>query len=175
VPVCTGRIGAAAIPNVDDLVLVQFLNGDVHEGVITGRLYNDQVRPPQAADQELVYVSPDDAQSGVRRLYLELPNGNKLTWDDDKLLLELGQTTITVNHDGDVQVSSSAKLTIETSGDASIKADGNLELTASQDVKIDGLNVTIKAQANASVEGTAGATLKGATVTVAGQASFSPA
>jgi uncharacterized protein involved in type VI secretion and phage assembly len=175
VPVSTGRIGAVAIPNIDDLVLVQFLHGDMHTAIITGRLYNDQDRPPEARARECVYIAPDDPESGVRRLYLEFPNGNKLTLDDDKLVLEMGQTTLTVNHDGDVALSSSARLTIETQGDTSLKASGNLTLNATGDVQIEGMNVSLKAQANASVEGTAGATVKGAMVKVAGQIDFAPA
>jgi hypothetical protein len=106
VPLSTQRVGSAAIPNADDMVVVQYLNGDIHSAVITGRLYNDQDRPPQAKSGEFVYVSPDDPASGVRRMHLEFPNGNKLTLDDDKLVLEMGQSKVTVNHDGDIEVNS---------------------------------------------------------------------
>jgi phage baseplate assembly protein gpV len=102
----TQRVGAVAIPNVDDLVLVQFLNGDIHSAVVTGRLYHDQTRSPEAKDRELIYISPDAAESGVRRLYLELPNNNKLTIDDDKLHLEMGKTSMTIENDGKVEVKS---------------------------------------------------------------------
>jgi phage baseplate assembly protein gpV len=106
VAVSTQRVGSAAIPNTDDLVLVQYLNGDIHSAVISGRLYNDQDRPPQAKTGEFVYVSPDDPASGIRRMYLEFPNGNTLTLDDDKLVLEMGQSKVSVNHDGDIEVNS---------------------------------------------------------------------
>jgi hypothetical protein len=109
VPVSTQRVGAVAIPNVDDLVLVQFLNGDIHSAVITARLHNDKDRPPEAKAQEFVYISPDAAQSGVRRIYLELPNGNKVTLDDDKLLVEMGESKLTINHTGDIIVDSGSK------------------------------------------------------------------
>ena len=78
VALCTQRVGSVAIPNPDDMVLVQYLNGDVNSAVITGRLYNDQVRSPEAKAHEFVYISPDSAESGIRRIYMELPNGNKL-------------------------------------------------------------------------------------------------
>lgn len=104
--VATQRIGAVAIPNEDDLVLVQYLNGDMHTAVVTGRVYNDKDRPPVAKPHEFVYVSPDDAESGVRRIYLELPNGNTLTLDDDKLVVEMGKTRLTMKHDGEVVVNS---------------------------------------------------------------------
>lgn len=106
VPVSTQRVGAVAIPNKDDMVLVQFLNGDVHAAVITARLYNDQDRPPEAKTHEFVYVSPDAAESGIRRIYLELANDNKVLLDDDKLVVEMGRTKLTMNNNGDVELNS---------------------------------------------------------------------
>jgi uncharacterized protein involved in type VI secretion and phage assembly len=175
VSVATQRIGAAAIPNKDDLVLVQYLDGDIHSAIITGRLYNDADRPPEAKPREFVYISPDRAEQDIRRIYLELPKGNKLTLEDDKLVIEMGKTKLTINNDGDVELDSNAKLTIDAKGDTAIKAQGNLELNASGDVKLEGNNVSVKAKANASVESGAAATLKGMTVKVAGQIDFAAA
>jgi hypothetical protein len=114
VALCTQRVGVVAIPNPDDLVLVQYLNGDIHTAVIAGRLYNDQIRSPEAKAREYVYISQDSEESGIRRIYLVLPNSNKLTVDDDKVLLEMGSTKITVNNDGDIELncaSNNIKLT----------------------------------------------------------------
>jgi uncharacterized protein involved in type VI secretion and phage assembly len=175
VPVSTGRVGVVAIPNVDDMVLVQFLGGDVHMAIITARLYNDEDRPPEAKAQEFVYVSPDPARSGVRRLYMELPNGNTLQLDDDKLVVEMGQTTLTVNNGGDVAIQSAAKVTVESSGDTTINASGNLDLSAGGDVNVSGTNVSLKATAGATLQGTSSATVKGTAITLAGKTDFSPA
>ena len=41
VPIATHRIGIASIPAVGEMVLVQFVGGDVNAPIITGRLYND--------------------------------------------------------------------------------------------------------------------------------------
>lgn len=174
-PVCTQRIGHAAIPNKDDLVLVQYLHGDIHSAVITGRLYNDTDRPPEAKPFENVYISPDKAKSGIRRFYIELPNNNKLLLDDKKLVLEMGKTKLTINNDGDVTLNSNAKLTIETGGDTAVKVKGNLELNATGDIKAEGTNINLKAKSAATLEGTASATLKGATVKIAGMTDFSAA
>jgi phage baseplate assembly protein gpV len=142
VAVGTQRVGSVAIPNSGDLVLVHYLNGDVHSAVITGRLYNDQDRPPQAKTGEFVYVSPDDPASGIRRMYLEFPNGNKLTLDDDKLLLEMGQSTVTVNHDGDIEVNSgSSDITLtDSSGNNLVKIQvqqGQVSVTGQVKVTVD--------------------------------------
>jgi phage baseplate assembly protein gpV len=172
-PVATLRIGVVAIPNKDDLVLVQYLHGDIHSAVITGRLYNDMDRPPEAKPHEFVYETQDKPESGIRRLCLKFPNGNSLLLDDDKLTLEMGKTTVTITHDGDVAMSSEAKLTIQTKGDASLNVNGNLELKAKGDVKLSGVNVSIQAQSNVSVEGMAGATVKAASIKLAGKTDFS--
>jgi phage baseplate assembly protein gpV len=109
VAIATHRVGAVAIPNVSDLVLVQFLNGDVNSAIVTGRLHSDQARPPEAKAKEDVYVSPDADEGGVRRIHLELPKQNKLTLEDDKVVLEMGKTTLTVENDGKVEIKTNDK------------------------------------------------------------------
>ncbi len=142
VPVCTQRVGAVAMPNKDDLVLVHYLDGDMQSAVIGGRLYNDKDRSPQADEFECVYISPDSAKSGVRRLYLEFPNGNKLLIDDDKLQLEMGRTKLTVNHDGAVEIQSNDKnITLkDTNGSNQIDIDpggGQIKVQGQMKVVID--------------------------------------
>jgi uncharacterized protein involved in type VI secretion and phage assembly len=182
VPVATGRIGIAAIPNVGDMVLVQFVGGSLHSPVISGRLYNDQDLPPQSKAAECVYVSPDQADSSVRRVYMEFPNGNKLTLNDDKVVLEMGDSKVTVNNGGDVEIDSSAKVTVSSQGnmeltsqgDISVSASGALSLKAQGDLKLEGLSATIKAQTSAQLEGSASTTVKGSLLSLTGTTSFSP-
>lgn len=54
VPVMTPHMGQVNIPNVDDLVLVTFIGGNINAPVIIGRLYNDQDLPPLNNEQELL-------------------------------------------------------------------------------------------------------------------------
>jgi phage baseplate assembly protein gpV len=174
VPVATQRIGLAAIPNVDDLVLVTFVGGDLHAPVIVGRLYNDVDRAPVAKEREWVYISPDDAESGVRRLYLELPNGNTLTLDDDKALLDMGGTKVTISNGGAVEIDCQDAVTIKSAADMSLESQGKLALKAQGDVTVDGMSVALTAQTSAQLEGQASTTVKGPMVTLAGTTSFSP-
>lgn len=182
VPIATGRIGLAAIPNVDDVVLVQFVRGSLHGAVVAGRLYNDVDRPPEAKPKELVYVSPDEEESGLRRAYLEFPKGNTLLLEDDQLVIESGDTKVTVKNSGDIEIAGNANLTISTKGDVKVKGDGaisieaggSLSLKAQSDVTIEGLSVKVKAQTSAQIEGGASTTVKGPMISVAGTTSFSP-
>jgi len=148
VPVCTQRVGAVAIPNKDDLVLVHYLDGDMQSAVIGGRLYNDKDRSPKADEFECVYISPDQPKSGVRRLYLEFPNGNKLLIDDDKLQLEMGKTKLTVNHDGAVEVESNNKpITLkDTNGSNQIEIDpggGQIKVQGQTKVVVDAPSIEL--------------------------------
>jgi hypothetical protein len=145
VAIATDRVGSVAIPNEGDLVLVQFLNGDVNSAVITGRMHTDQARSPEAKPKEHVYISPDAEESGIRRFYLELPKNNKLTLEDDKVVLEMGQTTLTIENDGKVELKTNdqdvtiadksgnnvMKLEI-ASGQATVKAQSKVVLDAPQ-------------------------------------------
>ncbi len=101
----------------------------------------------------------------MRRLHLELPSGVKLTFDDDKLVLESGGTSVTVKRDGDVTIAAAGNINLE-GADIVLKASGNLELEAQQNVTVKGLSAVVEGQAEAK--------LKGGQVTLAGLTNFSP-
>ena len=182
VPVAVDRIGQSSLPGKGDLVLVQFLGGDIHGAIVTARLYNDQDRPPEAKAKEWVFVCPDPAESGLRRIHIELPEGNTLTVDDKQLLLKLGSTSIKIKNGGSIEVQSAGSISLkadgdiklEAGGDVTVKAGGKLSATASQDMKLEGMSISVKAQTTAQLEGGAQAGVKGPMVSLAGMTSFSP-
>jgi hypothetical protein len=55
VPVAVGHVGVAAPPRVGDLVLVQFLDGDLNQPVITGRFYHADERPPLHQEDDILF------------------------------------------------------------------------------------------------------------------------
>src|SRR5262249_24091629 len=83
VPVATSRIGLSALPNEGDLIVVAFANGDQNAAVALGCLYDEQSHPPVAQLHEVVYQPPDQQDSGVRRVHIELQGGSTLTLGDD--------------------------------------------------------------------------------------------
>ncbi len=156
VPVATQRLGTVAIPAVGDLVLVQFLAGDVNAPVITGRLYDENTRPPVNEDGHAVIHLPpgagdDDAvhvdlRSGdTRELVLKLGSGLSLTLRDDDPVVELsvdgGKATVKIDRDGAVQVESQGKLGLK--GD-DVKIEGSsVSVEASGELKLKGSTVNI--------------------------------
>ena len=172
VSIATGRVGFVAPPNEGDMVLVQFLEGDLHAPVIVGRLYNDTDRPPLGGAHELVYESVDAPQSGTRRAYLSFPNGNSLELDDDQLVISMGSTTITVANGGDVGIDCSGEVSISSQGGTTISAQGDLSLSAEGAVSITGMEVALEGTSSAKVKGMS-TEVSGTNVKIAGMTEFS--
>jgi phage baseplate assembly protein gpV len=167
VPVVVGRLGLAALPQPGDTVLVVFVLGDLNAPVVIGSVYDAAVQPPVAKAGELVYA-PSDAggDASLRRLHVALGEDVTLTLDDENLTVKLGGTELTVAKDGDVTISSAAKLVIKTQGDMSFEASGNLDLKAQGNVTISGMAATLEGQGSAK--------LKAPAVSLAGNTQFSP-
>lgn len=142
VPVATHRIGAVSIPAVGDMVLIQFVGGDLNAPIITGSLYNDEDRPPVSDDgQSIVHLplgaSDDDAvhielHSGDRRaLIVTFGNGLSLHAQDDDPVVELivdgGKASVTIDRDGAIAVASNGKIELKGS-EITIQAQGELTL-----------------------------------------------
>jgi uncharacterized protein involved in type VI secretion and phage assembly len=143
VPVATPRIGTASIPSVGDLVLVQFVGGDVNAPVITGSLYNDEDRPPVNADGQAILHLPLGAGDSDA-VHLELRSG-----DSREVILKLGSgLTLNLRDDDpavELDVGGRAKLTIGQDGAVTLESQGN--------VQFKGTEITIEAQSQLTLKG----------------------
>jgi phage baseplate assembly protein gpV len=149
VPVATARIGTVAIPAVGDLVLVQFIGGDLNAPVIIGRLYNDEDRPPVNEDGQAILHVPlgaDDAEA----VHFELRSG-----DARELILKLGTGLVVNLRDDDPVVEVDVG---EGKAKLSIAQDGAVTLESSGNVSLKGTEIAIEASGQL--------TLKGATVNI---------
>jgi phage baseplate assembly protein gpV len=194
VPVLTGHIGSAAIPNVGDLVLLAFDKGDVNQPVLLGRLYNEKARPPLNNPDELIFRLPlaaaDDktlkaairnlkGNSPPREILVEMPPKITVRVTDGTVRATAGKTEMKLDQPegggGTVTVlAGRTKITMNQDGDVVVEAAGSMSLKANGDLSLQGTNIKIKGQANVSVEAGSQATLKGnATATVQGGASTS--
>jgi phage baseplate assembly protein gpV len=158
VPVLTPRKGFASLPEVGDLVLLQFMGGDLNRPVIIGTLYNGEDRPPENAENDWVLQlpsGPDDKESGLRvELRQSEPIGFTVSLKGDKFKLDVQDddpvVTLTV---------SGTKLTIDGGGALVIEGGGDMELKASGNLKL-------KAGGNAEIEAGGQLVLKGAMVKI---------
>jgi phage baseplate assembly protein gpV len=106
VPVATGHIGLASIPNVGDLVLVQFIGGDLNAPVITGRLYNDTDKPPVSDTNQVV----------LDRL------------ESVKIIMD-GGTTIEIDKNGNVKIDAKGNVVLNDGSQGAARQDDSVEVT----------------------------------------------
>ena len=146
-------------PEIEDEVIVGFINGDPNDAVVLGQLHSSAKPAPEAGsdDNHLKgYVS----RSEMKLLFdddkiaftLETPAGKKVTLDEDA-----GTIVVEDDHSNVITLDDSG-ITMESAGDINIKASG--------DVNIEGTNVGITANAEFKAEGSAGAEVSTSAIAV---------
>ena len=165
VPIAVQFIGFASIPREHDLVLVAFAGGDLHAPVVIGRLYNEEVAPPENAPGELVSILPGDETVETKRIELRVAtDGNRsltlslagdsvsieLTVDDGGIHFKTQDVSLELTQsgasDGKAELKvGDAKVTLEQAGDISVETKGKLSLKAT--------DVEIKADASVRITG----------------------
>jgi len=150
-------------PEIDDEVIVGFLNDDPRHPVVLGMVHSSNHNAPQpATDKNHVkgYVSREKMKMTFddekKIMSFETPEGNKMVFsEEDKgiVIQDQNGNKITMNDSG-IQIESAKDLTFK----------------ASKDVKLEGMNVELKAQTGLKLAGTATAELSGANVSVKGSA-----
>ena len=137
-------------PELDDEVIVGFLNGDPRDAIILGSVYSSAKPSPIPAEEEnnekgyvsrsgMKFVFDDDKVS----VTTETPNGNKIILSEDE-----GSIVIEDENGNKIEMTSDG-ITMESPGDINIKATGDLNM--------EGVNINVKAQAQYKAEGSAGA------------------
>lgn len=178
VPVATGHVGTAAVPNKGDLVLLAFDQGDINQPIIIGRLYSDTERPPVNRNDEIIFRLPlqnDDDKTikaavrniQGRELLIEMPSKITVKIVDDSVKVTAGKTELALEQPGGADGAATlfagrSKITISQDGDITVEAGGNLTLkTSTGDVTIEGKSVTIKSSLDTTIDAGTQATVKG--------------
>ena len=139
VPVTTGLIGGASIPAVGEVVVVQFVNGDINHPVIVGRVYDDQSRPPENDAGQAILNLPLDGSAihvelhgeSTAKIVLKLSSALSVTLQDDDPVVSVdvgGNASLSVAKDGTVSIKSQKDLKLEASSNIDIEAQGQLTL-----------------------------------------------
>ncbi|NMM49677.1 type VI secretion system tip protein VgrG [Marinigracilibium pacificum] len=145
--------GAFFRPEVDDEVVVGFINDDPRYAIILGMLHSSAKPAPITATEEnsekgfitkseLKILFNDD----TKVITIITPNENKVELNDDS-----GSITVSDENGNSILMDSSG-ITIESAGDVNI--------TASGDINLEGTNINATASANVVCEGSSGAEFK---------------
>ncbi|MCP4075092.1 MAG: type VI secretion system tip protein VgrG [Gammaproteobacteria bacterium] len=142
--------GSFFLPEVDDEVVVGFLNEDPRNPMVLGML-NSSAKPAplEASDDnhekgfvtrsEMKLVFNDDLNS----ISIETPNGNSIVLSDDE-----GSIKVSDENDNAITLSSDG-ITLESASD--------INITATGDVNIEGANIAAAASAEFKAEGSSAA------------------
>lgn len=146
-------------PEIDDEVILGFVNDDPRDPVLLGMLHSSAKPAPfESSDDnhekglvtrsEMKLVFNDDEVS----LTFETPNGNKIVVSDNESAIQLH------DENGNKIKMTSDGITIESAGDVNIKAGG--------DVNIEGSNVALKANSQFKAEGNSGVEMRSSATAV---------
>ncbi|HLP65740.1 type VI secretion system tip protein VgrG [Flavobacterium sp.] len=146
-------------PEIEDEVIVGFVNEDPNNAIVLGMLHSSGKPAP-------IVASDDNHQKGIvtrsemkvvfddekKSIGIETPAGKKITLDEDQGVIVIEDENSNV-------------ITIDSAG-IKMESAGNIELIASGDVTIEGTNVSIKANAQFKAEGNGGVEMSSSSTAV---------
>ena len=159
--------GSFYMPEVDDEVIVGFLNDDPRNPIVIGMVHSSAKTAPFEATEEndeKGFVSRSEMKlvfdDGKNHILLETPNGNKVLLSEEEGAIQIE------DENGNIVTLDSGGILLDSAGDVNINAGG--------DVNIEGVNINLKAQSAFKAEGSSGAevsssataTLKGSLVQI---------
>ena len=146
-------------PEINDEVIIGFINDDPNDAVILGMLYSSAKPAP-------IPGSDDNHEKG-----LVTRSEMKVLFDDDKKILKISTPAgkiVTLDEDqGNIVVTdeNSNVITLDDSG-ITMESPKDINIKATGDVNIEGMNVNIAANAQFKAEGSAGAEVSTSAVAV---------
>jgi hypothetical protein len=157
VPVAVGAMGFAAIPAVDDLVVVAFLESDYQAPVVVGRIYHPDQEAPKHRAGQLVLRLPSGASdpelnceigSDPVSVLLTLPEEVKVEIVQDTVTIAVGEMTVKL------EAAAGGRLTATAGGTSiTMKKDSDLSISSSAKIKIEGSEVEIAGQSKVKITG----------------------
>lgn len=149
----TGR-GSFFRPEIEDEVIVGFINDDPRDAVILGMLHSS-AKPAPITAQDVNHEKGFVTRSGMRLLFhdetktitIDTPAGNSIVIDEDT-------TSITIKDQNDNSVLlDPAGIEVKSPGDIKIEADGNIDIKAGMNMTLEATQITAKASAAMEIKG----------------------
>lgn len=122
VPMAVSHVGFAAPPRAGELVLVQFINGDINQPVITGRFYTDEALAPLFREDDILFEQRVGGGDSLNHFRFT-PDGTILLQRDVKKPKDNSEAATSVRIDGE-------------SGDLTIKMGDTVTVTLKNDTEI---------------------------------------
>jgi len=150
VPLMTSHAGFAALPDVGDLVLIGFVDGDINQPIVVGRLYDNQKRAPLFKEDEILleHRLPDGTLNHLRFM----ADGSILIQRDVEDNSKAKTTVRIDGGSGDLQVLAGDKVVLLLKNNSEIQVTCD-KMTVQGDVEIDGDLVVSGAAGKTTISG----------------------
>jgi phage baseplate assembly protein gpV len=157
VPLMTSHIGTVLIPNVDDLVLVAFVNGDLNAPIVIGRLYNEEQLPPVSKKEELVVEGIEVIKIKMKdgKTSIEIDKDGNMTVNAQKMItLKNDKTSMVMDDEGNFIIEAQGKVAVKNEK-VSLEMDkeGKLTIQTQGDIAINDTQVVLKPSGEVSIHG----------------------
>ncbi|MGV8096042.1 MAG: phage baseplate assembly protein V [Mangrovibacterium sp.] len=160
----SGQSGSFFIPEVDDEVILGFLNNDPRDPVILGSLYSSKNKPPYnltAGNETKAIVSKNklviEMNEAKKEITIRTPGNNQIVVSDDQKTIRLSDqngNAIEMNDTG-IKIDSCKDVIINAKANIKLTATSNIETKSIVDTKIHGLSVTGTADVDMTMKGNA--------------------
>jgi hypothetical protein len=166
VPVAVPLTGLAALPRVDDVVVVVFAHGEPSSPIVVGQVYSDARRPPQFTKDEAFLQWPgdaDDPDSDAVVVAIKSDGSDRemriaLGGDKDALVrvadgaveLTSGGVELSLSHSS----SSDGKATLSAGGTkVELAQDGDVTIMSAKNLTIQATKIELKADVSLKING----------------------
>lgn len=164
----SGGAGTFFFPEINDEVLVGFLNEDPRYPVILGSFWSDKNKAPNEPDEPNTLKSIV-AKSGAKLQFddekkiitIDTPGGNSAVLDDDAgsiVIKDSNGNQIEMSSSG-ITISSGSDLKLTAKGNVDIDSKGNLTENATGNVTVSGNQISQSAKSAYSAQGQASTTV----------------
>ncbi len=164
----TKNAGIFFMPEIDDEVILSFVNNDPSFPVILGNLYSSQRTSPFTPDQKntnkaivsnsQLKITMDDDKKIIQ---IKTPGGHIVTLSDDQksiTIVDSNNNKMEMTSSG-IALTSPSDIKLKATGQIQLEAQTSVSIKAGTDLTIEGLNVNAKAQLALSAQGQAKAEL----------------
>jgi uncharacterized protein involved in type VI secretion and phage assembly len=171
-PMGGNNAGLFLFPQVDDLVVLAYLDDDPHRPMVLGSYWNTECAAPLAVkdgkNQDYCLRTPQKIEillhdeSGKQKLTVTMPSGTAVTLDDDKKAVSVrdkgGDNALTMDlNKGEVTLKAKTKLVL-SAGQTSVtlESGGNITEKGSGTITQDATNIEGKAKARLTLKASTG-------------------
>ena len=165
------------MPEINDEVVVGFINDDPRSPIILGSLYSSKHKPAIEIDDKNSiknFVSKSKLKLSFndkdKEITIETPGDSpqfvKLSIKGNSIEIVNAKANKIILDKNDIKISCEGNITLDAKGSITLKAGNNLSVTTNNELSLSGMSAELKGKTKATVEGAGTAEFKSNGITI---------